>query len=145
MIAKQKYAHLCIRHTVPESSFHFIFAFLPNFRQSQPESRLSVPAFTNRSKVGRKSGSAISRQTTLAVSLSIFISLLQENPPIFRSPEFRKFPKKKIQIYGGHTEQIGFTEFRKFTENWHPCTSGGKNTQFRGWSISMMLFWWVYT
>ena len=54
MIARQKYAHRCIRHTVPESSFHFIFAFLPNFRQSQPESRLSMPAFTNRESDGNQ-------------------------------------------------------------------------------------------
>ena len=34
--------------------------------------------------------------------------------------EFRQF-SENIQIYGGHIEQIGFTEFPKFTENQHPC------------------------
>ena len=41
-----------------------------------------------------------------------------------KSPNFAIAPipeiSEKIQIYGGHTCQIGFTEFRKFTENWHP-------------------------
>ena len=35
-------------HCAEESSFLFIFALLPEFRQSLLESRLSVPPFTNR-------------------------------------------------------------------------------------------------
>ena len=101
-------------HCAREWSFQIIFAFLPKW-------------------VGRKSGS-ISRQRTLAAS--IFKSLFQENPLILRLPEFRQFPYN-VQIYGGHTELIEFTEFRKFTENWHPCK---KRVRGREWMRDQYIF-----
>ena len=114
MIARQKYAHRCIRHTVPASSFHYLISGNHNrkdgyqCRHSQIESRTEIrlgdkPATDSRSQEEYFYKSFAGKSPNFAIA---------------RIAEISK--KKKIQIHGGHTEQIGFTEFRKFTEHWHP-------------------------
>ena len=70
MVARQRSAHRCTWHTVPESrhsnSFSH-FTFLHTFRQS-------LPAFINH-KSGRNQAGRSSRQPTLAASLRIFLKV----------------------------------------------------------------------
>ena len=93
-----------------ESSFQFIFPLRIFY--------LSTGNHCRHSKIVSQAENRLSDKpaTDFAASLSIFISLLQENPPILQLPKFQQFPEN-IQINGGPMEQIEFTELLTFTES----------------------------